>query len=279
MRHYFSILTFAAAALLLTSCAKTQEEPLVEFQTTLGNFTVKLYKETPAHRDNFVKLVNDGFYDGLLIHRVEKDYMMQTGDPGSKNASINRAIGTGGPGYDLEPEIDTIISDSSRLFNKRGALTAARMPDHLNPKKMSNGSQFYIIVGQTFTQQQLDTLEMMDRNSKLDIIWQKLIMANRDKIDACNRRNDAEKRLQFIQDSLTQVASDIINSRKTLKFTKAQRDAYTTVGGIPALDKEYTVFGEVVKGMDVIMKINDVKVNRLYRPTEDVRIIKAKVLK
>ena len=120
---------------------------------------------------------------------------------------------------------------------------------------------------------------MMDRNSKLDIIWQKLIMANRDKIDACNRRDDAEKRLQFIQDSLTQVASDIINSRKTLKFTKAQKDAYTTVGGIPALDKEYTVFGEVVKGMDVIMKINDVKVNRLYRPTEDVRIIKAEVLK
>ncbi|MBO7337996.1 MAG: peptidylprolyl isomerase [Paludibacteraceae bacterium] len=263
----------------LSSCGKTQEEPLVEFQTSLGNFTVKLYKETPRHRDNFVKLVNDGFYDGLLIHRVEKDYMMQTGDPQSKDASINRTIGTGGPGYDIEPEIDTTINDSSRLFNKRGALTAARMPDHLNPKKMSNGSQFYIIVGQTYTQQQLDTLEMLDRDRKLDIIWQKLIMANRDKIDACNRRDDAEKRLEFIQDSLTQVASSIINSRKTLKFTKAQRDAYTTVGGIPELDREYTVFGEVVEGMDVIMKINDVKVNRLHRPTEDVRIIKAKILK
>lgn len=266
--------------MMFTACQKVSEDPCVEFVTTEGTFVVQLFHETPKHRDNFIKLVEDGYYDNLLIHRVERGYMMQTGDPQSKNASVNRRIGTGGPDYTIDAEIDSLLSDSaheSRLFNARGALTAARMPDYLNPSRTSNGSQFYIIVGQKFTQTQLDTLEQADRDAHLDRIWQKLIMANRSKLEECERRADGQKRLDFMQDSLTEEASNLLKCEKTLHFSDAQRKTYVNEGGVPALDGNYTVFGKVIKGLEVIMKINDVAVNRQFRPLEDVRIISAKV--
>lgn len=281
MKRFIPLLVFVFS-LSFSSCRKAQEEPLVEFETDCGNFTIRLFKETPKHRDNFIQLVDDGFYDGLLIHRVEKGYMMQTGDPNSKDANMNRRLGMGGTGYYIDAEIDSSVNSgnsSSVLFNKRGAVTAARLPDHINPSKQSNGSQFYIIVGNVFSDAGLDSLEQADRDSRLDIIWQKLIMANRSKIEECGRRKDSVERLHFLQDSLTQIAGALISQQKSLKFSDLQRKAYTSVGGVPALDGEYTVFGEVVKGMDVVMKINSVPVNSIFRPVKDVRIIKAKVLK
>ena len=192
----------------------------VLIKTTLGDITIELYNETPLHRDNFIKLTNEKFYDDLLFHRIIQNFMIQTGDPDSKNAKPGQMLGNGGPGYTIPAEFNP------NIYHKRGAVAAARTADQINPEKRSSGSQFYIVDGQQFTMDQL-------------------------------------------------------NSMTTLggaKLSPAQLKLYSTGRGAPFLDGAYTVFGEVVKGMDVVDKIAAQAKNKNDRPDEDIKIISASVI-
>jgi len=212
------LITLVTFLMFSTSFAK--DGPKVEIQTKYGKMVLVLYDETPIHRDNFIKLVNEGFYNGTLFHRVIPKFMIQGGDPVSKKENPEVRLGNGGPGYTLPAEINP------RLIHKKGALAAARMPDGVNPKKESSGSQFYIVEGEVFNDEKLTMVEKR--------------MGNR--------------------------LSDL------------QRKVYKTVGGTPHLDGEYTVFGEVVEGLDVISKISAVKRLRNDLPAEKI-IMSIRILK
>lgn len=186
-------------------------DTLVVLTTDLGEMKLRLYKETPLHRSNFIKLAGSGFYDSLLFHRVIRNFMIQGGDPLSKNAAPGQMLGMGDNGYTVPAEFrDTI-------FHKKGSLCAARTE---NPEKASSGCQFYIVQGQVFTAEQLSQLE----------------------------------------------------TQRGMKLTDKQKQLYSTVGGSPWLDGGYTVFGEVISGMDVIDRIATVKTQPGDRPVEDVRM-------
>lgn len=200
---------------------KPDGDAVVIMETSMGEIVLKLYGETPIHRDNFLKLAQDRVYDGLLFHRVIKNFMIQGGDPKSREAKPGQPLGDGTLGYTLPAEF------RPNLFHKRGALCAARQGDNVNPKKESSASQFYIVQGNRWDEKQLD----------------------------------------------------MMSERMGKKFSPEQRKVYTTVGGTPHLDGDYTVFGEVIKGMDVIDKISQVKCDRMDRPVEDVRILKVTVKK
>lgn len=194
---------------------------MIEMVTSQGKITLRLYDETPLHRDNFLKLVENHTYDGLLFHRVIKNFMVQAGDPKSRDAKPGQPLGDGTLGYTVPAEF------RPELIHKRGALCAARQGDQVNPKKASSATQFYIVQGQVWDDKTLDMMEQ----------------------------------------------------RFSKKFTAEQRKVYTTMGGTPHLDGDYTVFGEVVDGMEVVNKISDLPCDRMDRPVEDVKIISVKVIK
>ena len=221
------LLLISLAALLLVSCS-TRKEYLVKMYTTEGDIELKLYDETPAHRDNFVKLVKKHQYDSLLFHRVIKDFMIQGGDPDSKRAARGKFLGDGDLGYKVKAELMPELH-----FHKRGALAAAREGDDVNPKKESSASQFYIVWGTLFTKEQLERF-----------------------------------RVQYGR-----------KIGKEIRFTPEQVEAYTTVGGTPHLDGEYTVFGEVVKGLDVVDRIQNKRCDKYDRPLQNVRILKVELVK
>jgi len=271
MRKLAVILSLCCLFSTFYSCKKN-EEPIIEIHTTEGIIKIKLFKETPLHRDNFVKLVKEGYYDGLIFHRAMKNFLIQSGDPNSKIANHNRLLGTGGPGYTIPAEINY-----PKFFHKRGMLSAPRLPDNENPNKESNGSQFCIIQGKIFTPAELDTIEMDDYNRQLDIVWQRLVAKKRGRIDEISLRGNA-KELKAIQDSLVIQAGKDMKKEKVFLFTPEQRKAYTTIGGAPFMDKEYTIFGEVIEGLNVVEKISLLPVDMNARPTKDVRIISAKVI-
>ena len=224
MRNLFIVLAFALA---LSSCS-AKKEYMVRMFTTAGVVDMKLYDETPAHRDNFVKLVKNQQYDSLLFHRVIKDFMIQGGDPASKNAVPGELLGEGDLGYTVEAEFMPDLH-----YHRRGALAAAREGDDVNPSKASSSCQFYIVWGKVYTKEQLESY----------MEWYKQ------------------------------------RTSKELNVTPEQFEAYTTVGGTPHLDGGYTVFGEVVKGLEVIEAIQNVKCDGNDRPLRDVRIIKMELVK
>lgn len=202
--------------------AKERESGVrVEMRTTMGNITLLLYNDTPRHRDNFIKLVNENVYEGLLFHRVIDRFMVQAGDPKSKDAKPGTMLGDGTLGYTVPAEF------LPNHFHKRGALCAARQGDQVNPRKESSSCQFYIAQGQVWSEADLNMMEQ----------------------------------------------------RFGKKFSPEQRKAYTTVGGTPHLDGDYTVFGEVLKGMEVVDKIAAAPRDKYDRPLEDIRIISVKILK
>lgn len=218
--------TAILAALILMSTGLTMaqskkksasKEQMLEITTDFGTMKVKLYNETPKHRDNFVKLASEGFYDGLLFHRVIRDFMIQGGDPKSKDATPESQLGSGDVGYKIPAEFN------ANLYHKKGALAAAR--DN-NPEKASSGCQFYIVQGRKFTDEELNSFE----------------------------------------------------ARSGIKYTEQQRNDYKTTGGTPHLDMGYTVFGEVVEGLDVLDKIAAVSTKPGDRPVKDVKF-SVKVLK
>lgn len=198
----------------------------VLMQTSMGDIVIRLSDSTPLHRDNFLKLVKVGYYDSVLFHRVIQNFMIQGGDPNSKQAAPGVPLGNGGPGYTVPAEFRTT------LFHKKGVIAAARTGDNVNPQKASSGSQFYIVQGKVFTDAGLDSVETFRMNGR--------------------------------------------------KIPAAQREVYKTIGGTPHLDQGYTVYGEIVKGSDVIDKIAAVQTSKAQdrdRPLQDVRILKVKLVK
>jgi peptidyl-prolyl cis-trans isomerase B (cyclophilin B) len=213
--------------LAFTALGKAQSNEVL-FETTEGNIRVMLYDDTPIHRDNFLKLVNEQFYDSLLFHRVIKSFMIQGGDPTSKTAEPGTTLGTGELDYTLEPEFRT-----PKHYHRRGALAMAREGDRVNPERRSSGCQFYIVWGKTYSTKDLEAIQQRVKEA-------------------------------------TNGAADI---------TPEMFWTYRKVGGTPHLDGQYTVFGEVTEGLDVVERIQKVFTDTYDRPVDDVRILHAKVIK
>ena len=235
----------------------------VKIQTMLGDIIVRLYDETPIHRDNFVKLVKEGYYDGTLFHRVIKDFMIQGGDPDSKGAPAGKMLGVGGPDYTLEAEI------KEGLFHKRGALAAARQGDEVNPERRSSGSQFYIVWGQVYNEGQLRQFAKQLKMQKVQAVFNQLASAHRDEIMQM-RRNRDRAGLQELQDKLASEAEK--QAADYAGLTEEQQRVYSTIGGTPHLDGQYTVFGEVEEGLDIVEMIQSSVTGRGDRPVADIEM-------
>ena len=242
----------------------------IKIGTQKGDIVVRLYDETPKHRDNMLKLIGEGYYDGTLFHRVIKDFMIQGGDPESKGAPAGKHLGAGGPDYTIEAEI------KPDLFHKRGALCAARLGDEVNPNKESSGSQFYIVLGDVYKTAPLKQMEKQMKQNQEITTFNDLVTYHKDKIMEM-RRNRDRAGLQELQDSLQKEAKEICK-QQPVGFTEEQMNAYTTVGGTPFLDREYTVFGEVESGMDIVEQIINVDTDPADRPKEDIVINKVTVV-
>lgn len=204
-----------------TSIAENSEENITEMKqqefiisTQYGDMTGVLYNETPFHRDNFIQLVKEGFYNDLLFHRVISDFMIQGGDPDSKNAPAGKQLGQGGPGYTIQAEFN------KNFIHKKGALAAARLGDQMNPQRKSSGSQFYIVQGKKMSPAEMNQMAQYTG----------------------------------------------------INYTEEQINIYKSIGGTPFLDGQYTVFGEIVQGLDVIDKIAAVEKDRSDRPLKDVKM-------
>ena len=243
----------------------------VLLETSLGEIELALYNETPQHRDNYIKLVNEGTYDGVLFHRVINNFMIQTGDPDSKTATPDALLGSGGPGYDLPAEIVY-----PKLFHKRGAIAAAREGDETNPERKSSGSQFYIVTGRRYSEYQLNAMVERLADQAKAMKFQTMARERMPEIQALKAQGDTTA-LMTLQNELIKLTEDWY-AKNPVQFTQQQIDAYSTIGGTPHLDGTYTVFGEVVKGMDVVDKIQNVTTGQNDRPVDDVRIIKARII-
>lgn len=249
----------------LLGCAQTKKtDYVVTIKTNYGDMIAILYDETPKHKENFIKLAEKKFFDSLLFHRVIPNFMIQGGDPNSKNANAGQPVGTGGPGYTIPAEF------VPSLFHEKGALSAARLGDMQNPQRASSGSQFYIVHGQVWKESDL----LIDQN-KLGMGMQQLISKpeNKPLYDSLVQLYQTD---QTAYQACINALAPRIERETGIKVNKAMAPerlkAYTTTGGAPHLDDEYTVFGKVIKGLEVIDKIAALERNRADRPKEDVRM-------
>ena len=230
----------------------------------MGDILVRLYDETPLHRDNFLKLASEGYFDGTLFHRVIKDFMIQGGDPDSKGAPAGQNLGSGGPDYTIPAEIQP-----ATLFHKRGALSAARLGDEVNPAKESSGSQFYIVWGKVYKAAELKQLEHQMKMQQEQSIFNALAVEHREEIMNLRRNRDREG-LMELQDKLGKMAIEKSKEMGAPAFTPEQVEIYTTQGGTPFLDGGYTVFGEVEEGLEIVEAIQNVETSAGDRPKSDV---------
>lgn len=244
----------------------------VKVKTTLGDFTVMLYGDTPAHRDNFVKLVNEGYYNGTLFHRVINEFMVQAGDPDSKTAQKGQQLGAGGPDYTIPAEIIY-----PRHFHKRGALAAARQGDQVNPMKASSGSQFYIVTGKKYSDAEIAQLDNYMQQSMMQAYFTNLVNQQMDRIRAMQNAND-NAGLQQLQAELQKQTEDYFKANP-VQIPENIKTIYKNIGGTPHLDYNYTVFGEVTSGMETIDKIEKAATDNSDRPLDDIRIISMEIEK
>ena len=272
------ILIIAVLVMVLAACGAgskkstdMEKRTQVKIETTMGNIVVELYNETPKHRDNFIKLAKEGMYDSTLFHRVIKAFMIQAGDPDSKNANDTAQLGGGDVGYTVPAEF------VPKFFHKKGALAAARMGDDVNPERASSGCQFYIVTGRKFREAQLLDMAGQKNNNRIDEIFNELARKHMKEIYKMRKAND-EAGLLALQDSLEAQATAQYKEEEPFMFTPEQIAAYTTVGGAPHLDGAYTVFGQVVEGIETVEKIEVTKTGKADRPVENVRILKTTVI-
>lgn len=253
----------------VTLYAQNNENTQVKIETTHGDITLQLYDETPQHKENFIKLIEEGFYDSLLFHRVINQFMIQGGDPESKGAEAEVQLGEGGPGYTVPAEFHP------HLYHKKGALAAARKGDNVNPEKASSGSQFYIVQGKVFEEKELRDFETKMNQKHRNGIFNELLAQEENK-PHLKEMKKLQRQQNFAGiDSIAAILEPQIDSllavrELTFQFTEKQIELYTTIGGTPHLDGSYTVFGEVIEGLEVVDKIAQVKTNRQNRPIEDV---------
>lgn len=236
----------------------------VLIKTSFGDMVVKLYDETPLHRDNFLKLAKEGFYDELLFHRVIKEFMIQTGDPESRGAKPQKRLGVGGPGYDIPAEINPTF------YHKKGALAAARTGDEANPERKSSGSQFYIVQGKVFTDEGLTQLEESQKNRVLSTELNKLLRKRQAEINKLYREGLRDSADAMMASVRIEAEQNVNLDQYTI--TAEKKAVYTSMGGTPFLDGAYTVFGEVIEGFHVIDSIANVKTQPGDRPLEDVKM-------
>ncbi len=254
-------------SLFLYNCSSAGDGPTkVIITTDYGDIEMELYDKTPQHRDNFIKLVKDGYYDGTLFHRVIKDFMIQGGDPDTKNAKPGTRLGNGGPGYTVPAEF------VPEYIHKRGAVAAARQGDNINPEKASSGSQFYIVQGRIFTDEQLNQEEIKTAQNKAGQMYSQYL---KEEEEALKKEGKAVN-LEEIQEKAAQKASEYL-ANNPYHMKAEDREVYKTIGGTPHLDGEYTVFGFVTKGMEVVDKIAKAETDNANRPKTDVKIKRMKI--
>ena len=276
MKHFTQLLlTLLCCGMVACNSNNNSKDNMntkVKIETSAGDLVVKLYDETPKHRDNFIKLVKNGTYEGTLFHRVINNFMIQAGDPESKTASKGQMLGAGDVGYTIPAEFVY-----PKYFHKKGVLSAARQGDQVNPEKASSGCQFYIVTGKVYSDSTLLSMEQQMNHNRMSNVFNSLVKNHVKEIYKMRKANDQDGLMQ-LQDSLIAQAEAIVAKEPEFRFTPEQVAAYTTVGGTPHLDGQYTVFGEVLEGMEIVDKIQKVKTDRNDRPEEDVRIKKVVVL-
>ncbi len=264
MRKTFKLLPLFVIFLMMVACAQKTDH-VITISTKYGDMVAILFDETPKHKANFIKLAKEGFYDSLLFHRVIEEFMIQGGDPDSKTASPGQPLGMGGPGYTIDAEF------VPTFFHGKGALSAARLGDTQNPEKASSGSQFYIVQGKKFTEEELkfdeqkfnmamqQFFENPDNKPAYDTIMQFYQTRNRQAYEA------------YLQELRPRVEKETgIVAEK--EISPERLELYTATGGAPHLDGQYTVFGRIIKGLDVIDKIAAQPTNEGNRPVEDIRM-------
>lgn len=246
---------------------------VIEISTNLGSMQFRLYDDTPKHRDAFIKLAGEGYYDGTLFYRVIQNFLIQGGSKSSRNAPPGKQIGYGDPDKTVDDEI------VSHYFHKKGALCAPRQPDEVNPFKQSDISQFYIVKGSVFTPGALDTMELaVNRPIRNKIIQKYMTEEVRDELKRLKDEQKVKEFRELAEKIKRDIETDYALDPGVMTFTGAQRKAYTTVGGYPDLDGKYTIFGECISGFDVIDKIAALKTDSNNRPFTDV-VIHVKVIK
>ncbi len=245
---------------------KKDMDQLYRIETQHGDMIFKLYDATPLHKENFIKLIEQGYFDDLLFHRVIDGFMIQGGDPDSRNAESGIMLGEGGPGYTIPAEfMDTI-------FHKKGVIAAARQGDEVNPEMRSSGSQFYIVQGYVFTDEDIEKVEDRINASRLNKLVTKYIDEAKNEAFETGGIID----YQVILPEARKKAEEKFKEAGYYKVPDFKREVYQTIGGTPHLDNAYTVFGEVIEGLEVIDKIAAVETDENDRPVSDVkmRIIK-----
>jgi cyclophilin family peptidyl-prolyl cis-trans isomerase len=258
-----TLVVLCIATLMMTGCAQKKDH-VVTIKTKFGDMVAILYDETPKHKENFIKLAKEHYFDSLLFHRVIRGFMIQGGDPDSKKAGPNQRLGNGGPGYTIPAEFNP------KFFHEKGALSAARLGDAMNPDRASSGSQFYVVQGTKHTEAQLK-VDPDKYNRALQQFFQKPEnQAYRDTINQYFQRRD-EQGFQAYLEKLRPVVQQQLGVSVDRDISPEILEAYTTVGGAPHLDGQYTVFGKVIHGLDVIDKIAAVETMN-ERPVEDVRM-------
>ncbi len=250
-----------------TNTVSVEKDTLYRIQTSKGDILISLYDKTPLHKQNFHKLVSQNFYNDVLFHRVIDDFMIQTGDPESADAAPDKMLGSGGPDYTIPSEVHP------NYFHKKGAIAAARQGDDLNPDRASSSSQFYIVEGKIMTDDMLNKIENQINQQNLQLYYKNLL----DSLKNADLENDQVPDYSLINPMAKQLATEKYNKNK-FAFTQKQREIYKTQGGTPHLDGGYTVFGEIVEGMDVVEKIAAVETGKANRPIEDIRIEKIEII-
>lgn len=269
MNHFLTL--FLIFSIFATGCAqKKGHDFVITIKTDYGDMVAILYDETPKHKANFIKLAKEKFYDSLLFHRVMQEFMIQGGDPNSKKSQPGQSLGTGGPGYTVEAEF------LPGFFHEKGAFSAARLPDQGNPLKASSGSQFYIVQGKKYSDEELTQLEQsMQFARKNQYLREVLSLPEcatiRQQVMDKQRENDGAWLNAFFEKSDTLIQK-YKKEYARFSFSPEQKTLYREVGGAAHLDGDYTVFGKVIHGLDVIDKIAAVQTASGNRPVEDIRM-------
>lgn len=241
---------------------KETQEQLYKIETEYGDMVFKLYDATPLHKENFQKLIDQDYFDGLLFHRVIEGFMIQGGDPDSRNAEPGEKLGEGGPGYTIPAEfVDTI-------FHKKGVIAAAREGDDVNPEMRSAGSQFYIVQGKVFSDKDIEKVEDRINASRLNNLVTQYIDEAKNEAFETGGVIDYE----VIVPEARKKAKEKFKEEGYYKIPDDKRKVYQTIGGTPHLDNAYTVFGEVIEGLEVIDKIAAVETDENDRPVKDVKM-------
>ena len=270
MNSMIKRLSFLSVLFLIISCNAPggNENTIVTVKTTLGDIRIKLYDGTPLHRDNFIRLINTGFYEGVSFHRIIKNFMVQAGDPATKSGSVLHlpdSIKT----YTIPAEFN------NQYFHKKGALAAARQGNDVNPEMRSSGTQFYIVQGVVQSDDDLNQVEQRINSNIKQTLFKKLIKETTDSVRSTGKSlNDAE-----IQEIASVKMFEYLSINKDFKFSDEQRNTYKTIGGTPRLDGSYTVFGEVTEGLDIIDKMANVPTDGNDKPVNDIKIIKIKIIR